>query len=118
MELDKLLDNINIVFEDNHLLVAVKPHNMPVCEDSSGDWDLLRILKEYLKRKYNKPGDAFLGLVHRLDRPTGGVVVFAKTTKAASRISESLKAGEVEKKYIAVLDGVPQEKQSELVHYL
>ncbi|HKM40438.1 MAG TPA: pseudouridine synthase, partial [Patescibacteria group bacterium] len=76
---------MNIIFEDNHLLVVEKPVNMPVCEDSSKDLDLLTALKQYLKEKYNKPGNAYLGLVHRLDRPVAGVMVFAKTSKAASR---------------------------------
>jgi len=113
-----LIDNINIVYEDNHLLVVVKPHNLPVCEDSTGDMDLLRLLKAYLVKTYDKPGDAYLGLVHRLDRPTGGVMVFAKTSKAAARLAESLSQGEMDRKYLAVLDGVPQEKQNELIHYL
>ncbi len=113
-----MLDNINIVYEDNHLLVVVKPHNLPVCEDITGDMDLLRLLKAYLVKTYEKPGEAYLGLVHRLDRPTGGVMVFAKTSKAAARLSQSLLQNEMERKYLAVLDGVPQEKQNELVHYL
>ena len=75
--------DIDILFEDNHLLVVSKPMNVPVQGDESGDIDLLTMLKQYLVEKYNKPGDAFLGLVHRLDRPTGGVMVFAKTSKAA-----------------------------------
>lgn len=118
MDLDKLIDNINIVYEDNHLLIVVKPHNLPVCEDSTNDADLLRILKAYLVKTYDKSGDAYLGMVHRLDRPTGGVMVFAKTSKAAGRLSESLVQGEFDRKYLAVLDGIPQEKQNELVHYL
>lgn len=112
------IDDINIIFEDNHILVVVKPQNIPACPDGSGDKDLLTLLKEYLVEKYDKKGDAFLGLVHRLDRPTGGVMVFAKTSKAARRLSEELKNGEIEKKYFAVLHGTPREKQGELVHYL
>ena len=73
---------MNIIFEDNHLLVVEKPVNMPVCEDSSKDLDLLTALKQYLKEKYNKSGNVYLGLVHRLDRPVAGVMVFAKTSKA------------------------------------
>ena len=92
-------NDINIVYEDNHLLVAVKPQNVPVAADSSGDDDLLNALKRYLKDKYDKPGEAYLGLVHRLDRPTGGVMVFAKTSKAAARLQESIKSGDFEKKY-------------------
>ena len=81
------LPKIKIIYEDNHLLVVEKPVNIPVCEDNTKDLDLLTILKQYLKEKYNKPGNVYLGLVHRLDRPVGGVMVFAKTSKAASRLS-------------------------------
>ena len=88
MEDGNLMNNINIVYEDNHLLVVEKPINIPVQEDSSKDKDLLTILKEYIKVKYNKPGNVYLGLVHRLDRPVGGIMVFAKTSKAASRLSD------------------------------
>ena len=79
--MDKLTDE-NIVFEDNHLLVVIKPQNVPSQEDSSKDKDMLTLCKEYIKEKYNKPGEAYVGLVHRLDRPTGGLMVFAKTSKA------------------------------------
>ena len=96
---------IKILYEDNHVLVVVKPINMPVCEDSSGDLDLLSYLKNYLKEKYNKPGNVYLGLVHRLDRPVGGVMVFAKTSKAASRLSEQVRVGNVCKRYYAVICG-------------
>jgi len=96
---------INILFEDNHLLVVEKPINMPVCEDDSGDNDLLNELKRYLKEKYNKPGEAYLGLVHRLDRPVGGVMVFAKTSKAAARLSSQITKDEFEKVYLAVVCG-------------
>ena len=103
-------EDLNVVFEDNHIIVAVKPINVPSCPDGTGDKDMLTVVKEYLISKYNKPGDAFVGLVHRLDRPTGGVMVFAKTSKAASRLSESLRNGELEKKYLAVVVGEPREK--------
>ena len=96
---------IKILYEDNHVLVVVKPINMPVCEDSSGDLDLLNYLKNYLKEKYNKPGNVYLGLVHRLDRPVGGVMVFAKTSKAASRLSDQVRTGKVNKRYYAVVCG-------------
>ena len=96
---------VKILYEDNHLLVVVKPINMPVCEDSSGDLDLLSYLKGYIKDKYNKPGNVYLGLVHRLDRPVGGVMVFAKTSKAASRLSEQVRSGKINKKYYAVICG-------------
>ena len=96
---------IKILYEDNHLLVVVKPVNMPVCEDSSGDLDLLSYLKGYIKEKYNKPGNVYLGLIHRLDRPVSGIMVFAKTSKCASRLSEQVRSGKLHKKYYAVICG-------------
>ena len=96
---------INIIYEDNHLLVVEKPINVPVQADKSGDEDLLTKLKKYLKEKYNKPGDVYLGLVHRLDRPVGGVMVFAKTSKAASRLSKQVQKHEFKKIYMAVIEG-------------
>ena len=96
---------INIVFEDNHLLVVEKPVNIPVQADSSKDKDFLNLLKEYLKIKYKKEGNVYLGLVHRLDRPVGGIMVFAKTSKAASRLSKQIQNGKFKKTYIAVVEG-------------
>ncbi len=81
-------DGIRILYEDNHLLVVEKPVNLPVQADVSGDDDLLSLLKRYLRERYEKPGEAYLGLVHRLDRPVGGVMAFAKTSKAAARLTE------------------------------
>lgn len=111
-------NDINIVYEDNHLLVVVKPQNLPVAEDQSGDDDMLSALKRYIKDKYSKPGEVYLGLVHRLDRPTGGVMVFAKTSKAAARLQESIKSGEFEKRYLAVTTGIPKEKKAFLKNAL
>ena len=88
---------IKILYEDNHLLVVLKPINIPVCADASGDDNLLDMLKKYLKIKYNKPGNVYLGLVHRLDRPVGGVMVFARTSKASSRLSEQVRNRELKK---------------------
>lgn len=96
---------IKILYEDNHLLVVLKPINVPVQEDDSKDKDLLTILKEYIKEKYQKPGNVYLGLVHRLDRPVGGIMVFAKTSKAASRLSEQVRNYELKKEYHAVICG-------------
>ena len=96
---------INVIYEDNHLLVVEKHSNVPVQADKSGDEDLLSMLKKYLKEKYNKPGDVYLGLVHRLDRPVGGVMVFAKTSKAASRLSKQIQKHEFKKIYMAVTQG-------------
>ena len=94
--------NVNVIYEDNHLLVVEKPINMPTQEDSSHDLDLLTLLKEYIKEKYNKPGNVYLGLVHRLDRPVGGVMVFAKTSKCASRLSDQIRLNKFNKVYYAV----------------
>lgn len=94
-----------ILFEDNHLLVVEKPVNMPVQADASGDDDLFTLLKAYIKKKYNKPGAVYLGLVHRLDRPVGGVMVFARTSKAASRLSKQFASGEAKKRYAAIVCG-------------
>ena len=96
-------NKINVLFEDNHLLVVEKPINVPVQEDESKDLDLLNMLKKYLKVKYNKPGNVYLGLVHRLYRPVGGVMVFAKTSKCASRLSEQVRDDKLTKIYYAVV---------------
>lgn len=98
-------ENIEILYEDNHLLVVVKPKGMLSQGDDTKDKNLLDILKEYIRIKESKKGDAFLGLVQRLDRPTSGIMVFAKTSKAASRISKEIRERKLKKKYIAVLDG-------------
>ena len=109
--------NINILFEDNHLLVVEKPINVPVQEDKSKDKDLLNMLKEYIKEKYNKPGNVYLGLVHRLDRPVGGVMVFAKTSKCASRLSDQIRLNKFNKVYYAVVMNDINEK-GKLENYL
>ncbi len=109
---------INVLYEDNHLLFVEKPVNMPVQEDESRDPDLLSMCKQYLKEKYGKPGNVYLGLVHRLDRPVGGVMVFAKTSKAASRLSEMIRKNEIGKEYLAVIDGIPEKKSGEFTDYL
>lgn len=96
---------VPVLYEDNHLLVVVKPPNLPAQADSSGDDDLLRILKRYIGEKYQKPGNVYLGLVHRLDRPVGGVMVFARTSKAASRLSAAFAAHAQDRRYLAVVQG-------------
>jgi len=106
---------IALLYEDNHLLVVEKPVNMPTQGDASGDPDLLSLLKEDLKVRYQKPGQVYLGLVHRLDRPVGGVMVFAKTSKAASRLGEQIRTGRFKKTYLAVVHGQP-EKSGRLEH--
>ena len=96
---------INIIYEDNHLLVVEKPINIPVQKDESNDLDFLTILKNYIKKRDGKPGNVYLGLIHRLDRPVGGVMVFAKTSKCASRLSEQVRNRTFKKTYYAVVDG-------------
>lgn len=102
---------LKILYEDNHIIVVVKDYNVPVQEDSSKDIDLLTIIKKYLKEKYNKPGNVYLGLVHRLDRPVGGIMVFAKTSKAASRLSEQIRNKSVEKRYMALVHNKTKEHE-------
>ncbi len=108
---------INVLYEDNHLLCVEKPANLPVQADASGDMDLLNILKNFIRDKYQKPGNVYVGLVHRLDRPVGGCMVFAKTSKAASRLSTQFSAHTTEKKYYAVLQGELKQK-TEFTDYL
>ena len=98
--------DINVIYEDNQIIVVEKPVNIPSQGDKTGDIDMLTIVKEYIKEKYNKPGEVYLGLVHRLDRPTGGVMVFARTSKAAGRLSEQIREGGFHKKYLAIVDGL------------
>ena len=95
---------MKVIFEDNHLLVVEKPVNMPMQEDDSKDEDLLSLCKEYIKEKYNKPGNVYLGLVHRLDRPVSGVCVFARTSKAASRLTKQIQDHTFKKQYLAVVE--------------
>jgi len=109
---------VKIIYEDNHLLAVEKPADMLSQADDTGDADLLTVLKDYVKNKYNKPGNVFLGLVHRLDRPVGGAMVFAKTSKAASRLSEQIRKGDFGKTYLAVVHGVPTPPRGRLEHYL
>lgn len=96
--------DLKVLYEDNHIIVVIKPAGIPVQQDKTGDLDMLTIIKEYLKEKYNKPGNVYLGLVHRLDRMVGGVMVFAKTSKAASRISEYIRQKNFKKKYYAIVN--------------
>jgi 23S rRNA pseudouridine1911/1915/1917 synthase len=106
------------LYEDNHLLVVVKPPDMPVQGDISGALDLLSLLKDEIKARYNKPGNVFLGLVHRLDRPVGGVMVFARTSKAASRLSAQIREHEFGKTYLCVVMGCPALSTGRLTDYL
>lgn len=108
----------DVVYEDNHVILVIKPFNMPTQSDESNDPDLLSAVKEYIKIEHAKPGNVFLGMVHRLDRPVGGLVLFAKTSKAASRLSAQLRDREIGKEYMACVIGTPQNECADLVHYL
>ena len=107
-----------IIYEDNQIIVVIKPFNISVQEDESKDLDMLTAIKNFIKKRDNKPGNVFLGLVHRIDRPTGGVMVFAKTSKAASRLGDQLKAHKLKKKYLCVVCGKPQIAENRLITYL
>lgn len=112
------MEKLKIIYEDNHIIVVEKLPNIPSQGDKTGDTDMLTLIKEYIKEKYNKPGNVYLGLVHRLDRPVGGVMVFAKTSKAASRLSEEVRVKQFKKEYLVVVDGKIEEKKGTLEDYL
>ena len=112
------MQNLDILYEDNHVIVVKKEPNIPSQADKTEDIDMLTIIKEYLKEKYTKPGNVYLGLVHRLDRPVGGVMVFAKTSKAASRLSNQVREKIFKKKYLAVVDGKFETSNGILEDYL
>jgi 23S rRNA pseudouridine1911/1915/1917 synthase len=111
-------DNLQILHEDNHIIVINKRVGDIVQGDKTGDIPLSEIVKQYIKEKYNKPGDVFLGVVHRLDRPTSGIVVFAKTSKALSRLNETFKNRETQKTYWAVVKNCPPKEKDTLIHFL
>lgn len=106
------------LFEDNHIIVVYKEPGEIVQGDKTGDKPLSETIKEYLKEKYNKPGNVFCGVVHRLDRPVGGVVIFAKTSKALTRLNEMLRKGEIHKTYWALVEGAPERPEAELTNWL
>ena len=112
------MEELKVLYEDNHIIVVEKPQNIPTQADVSGDLDMLTMVKNYIKEKYNKPGNVYVGLVHRLDRPTGGILVFAKTSKAAGRLCEQIKEKSCKKKYLAVTVNVPRFKEGKLENYL
>ena len=111
------MNKLNILYEDNHIIVVVKPVNILSQSDITGDIDMLTIIKDYIKEKYHKPGNVYLGLVHRLDRVVGGVMVFARTSKAASRLSDAIRKNELEKNYLAIVHGKVKESDT-FVDYL
>ena len=109
---------MTVVYEDNHIIVVNKTASEIVQADKTGDTPLSETVKQYLKEKYQKPGNVFLGVTHRLDRPVSGLVIFAKTSKALTRLNEMFRAGEVQKTYWAVVKNAPKESEGELVHFL
>jgi 23S rRNA pseudouridine1911/1915/1917 synthase len=111
-------NKLNILFEDNHLLVVVKPAGLLAQGDGTGHRTLVEMAKDHIRNKYQKPGNIYLGLVHRLDRPVSGVMVLARTSKAAGRLSEQFRDSKVRKQYLAVVHGCPDAGQGELVHFM
>ena len=109
---------MTVVYEDNHIIVVNKTASEIVQADKTGDTPLSETVKQYLKEKYQKPGNVFLGVTHRLERPVSGLVIFAKTSKALTRLNEMFRAGEVKKTYWAVVKNAPKESEGELVHFL
>lgn len=109
---------MTVVYEDNHIIVVNKTASEIVQADKTGDTPLSETVKQYLKEKYQKPGNVFLGVTHRLDRPVSGLVILAKTSKALTRLNEMFRAGEVKKTYWAVVKNAPKESEGELVHFL
>lgn len=109
---------MKVLYEDNHLIIVNKAPSEIVQGDKTGDKPLSETVKEYLKEKYNKPGNVFCGVTHRLDRPTSGIVVFTKTSKALSRMNEMFKNGEVDKTYWAIVKKMPPKDEATLIHYL
>jgi 23S rRNA pseudouridine1911/1915/1917 synthase len=118
VSLHLLFFKMEVLYEDNHIIIVNKSPKEIVQGDKTGDKPLSDMVKDYLKEKYNKPGNVFCGVVHRLDRPTSGVVVFAKTSKALTRLNEMFKKGEIDKTYWAIVKNVPPQDEGVLVHYL
>lgn len=109
---------MDVVYEDNHLIIVNKSSSEIVQGDKTGDKPLSEMVKEYIKQKYHKPGNVFLGVVHRLDRPVSGLVVFARTSKALARLNEMFRTKEVHKTYWAIVGNCPATEEGELVHWL
>ncbi|MBQ7137343.1 MAG: RluA family pseudouridine synthase [Bacilli bacterium] len=112
------MNSLEVLYEDNHIIVVVKPNNILSQADNTGDVDMLSIIKYYLKKKYNKPGNVYLGLVHRLDRPVSGVMVFAKTSKAASRLSNQVREHIFKKTYLAIVNNIDIDDSGEYLDYI
>ena len=114
---ENMINNLKVLYEDNHIIVVLKPANVLSQEDSTKDLNMLNMVKAYIKEKYSKPGNVYVGLVHRLDRMTSGVMVFAKTSKGASRLNEQIRNNQMEKKYLALVEGITPENGT-LINYL
>ncbi len=112
------MQKLKVIYEDNHIIVVEKIPNIPSQADKTGDTDMLSLVKSYIKEKYNKPGNVYLGLVHRLDRPVGGIMIFARTSKAASRLSNQVREKIFKKKYLAVVEGKFEKEEVTLENYL
>ena len=112
------MQKLKVIYEDNHIIVVEKKPNIPSQSDKTGDIDMLTLVKNYIKEKYNKPGNVYIGLVHRLDRPVGGIMIFARTSKSASRLSNQVREKIFKKKYLAVVDGKFEKNQGTLEDYL
>ena len=111
----KMKNKLNVLYEDNHIIVVEKPINVLSQSDITNDYDLLSMVKDYIKVKYNKPGNVYIGLVHRLDRPVGGIMIFARTSKAAKRLNEEMNNNQFSKYYYAIVHGIPKKKEDTLV---
>ena len=109
------MNELNVLYEDNHIIVVVKPYNVLSQGDSTGDTSIMDKVKEYIKVKYHKPGNVYLGLVHRLDRPVGGIMVFARSSKAAARLTKAFNEHKITKKYLAIVHGKMEKDKDELV---
>ncbi len=118
MEDGKVMNKLNVLYEDNHVIVVIKPYNVLSQGDSTGDLSIMDDIKSYIKKKYHKPGNVYLGLVHRLDRPVGGIMVFARSSKAASRLCKAFNEHKIEKKYLAIIHGKMKDDSGELIDFI
>ena len=109
------MNKLEVLYEDNHIIVVVKPYNVLSQGDSTGDTSIMDMVKEYIKIKYHKPGNVYLGLVHRLDRPVGGIMVFARSSKAAARLTKAFNEHKITKKYLAIVHGKMEKEKDTLV---
>ena len=109
------MNKLNVLYEDNHIIVVVKPYNVLSQGDSTGDISIMDMVKSYIKEKYHKPGNVYLGLVHRLDRPVGGIMVFARSSKAAARLTKAFNEHTIVKKYLAIVNGKMEKDKDTLI---